>query len=1110
MTLLRTLLITIFFGVFCTSYVVFGQTELPVFSYHTMLKFVENKGQWGEQVKYKAEVPGGMLYVKNDGLVFLFYDQEKLGELQGHAHNHSDDEVIDPMIKSHVLHLNFKNANEELRITGEEPYSEKVSYFIGKDPSKWGCGAHAYKKLVFHNVYKGIDLHLYKHGISLKYEFIVHPGAKANQILLEYAGADELEVVDEQLMVKTSVNQFYEAKPYVYEQTGSGAKNIDASFRLEGNVLSFDLQQSYNKRSTLVIDPQLIFSSYSGSVADNWGNTACVDKDKNLYSGGTIFPSEAGVGGDASSNGFPSTPGAYENTFQGGHTDIGILKFDSAGTNLIYATYIGGNDGEIPTSTITNSNNELYILASTSSTDFPVSSGAYDTTYNGGTFISGGFGGELVGGYHFFNGSDIAVIRLSAGGDSLLSSTYIGGSGNDGILYRSQSVCNNYGDQLRGDINVDSLGNVYVVSTTQSSDFPTKNGVQMTFGGGVSDACTFKLGSNLDTLYWSTFLGGADSDAGFSIQRDSLNNVFVAGGTASDTFPTTVGSLNPSSLGGVDGFVSHISSDGASLIASTRVGTSAFDQVYFVQLDEFEDVYLLGQTKGIYGITAGTYSNPNSGQFLHKLNNTLDATMYSTTLGTGTLGQPDFSPTAFLVNDCGNVFISGWGGLVNDGYNGGFTNNLPITSNAYQTATDGSDFYLMALRKDADSLIYATFFGGIGAREHVDGGTSRFDKTGIVYQSVCAGCGGLGDTYPSATGFPISGSNVVSTTNNSQNCNNGVFKFDLANLQALIGKPPGCLPLTVTFQNNSIGGIDFLWKFGDGNDTTTATSVPVTHTYDTTGTYTVTLIAKDFTTCIGVDSTSIQLTVNGQPPNELYTDTTCINTPVQLTSGRYDTLSENTYSWSPTIFLNNPNIKDPISTPTTSIQYLVTITDSIGCEQIDTVEITVDEIIPEADWKLLGNCAGAPLVQFENKTTGFPPLTYLWDFGDGGTSTEPNPEHQYAVFDTFTVVITASNDDCSNSQSYQLITKPTSAPNVITPNEDGINDFFVIDNIEDTGDWKFEIYNRWGERVFLEEAYNNNWNGINSHEGKLKVGTYYYLITSPDGTLCKGWVEILR
>jgi hypothetical protein len=231
----------------------------------------------------------------------------------------------------------------------------------------------------------------------------------------------------------------------------------------------------------------------------------------------------------------------------------------------------------------------------------------------------------------------------------------------------------------------------------------------------------------------------------------------------------------------IDGVVVKLSPDGSKFLSATYLGTPQYDQVYFLELDSSNQVYVLGQTQGEYLVTQDVYSNENAGQFIHKMNNDLDSTYFSTTIGSGS-GSPDFSPTAFLVNECENIFVSGWGGILNHpvtGYIGGNTIGLPITDNAYQSQTDGDDFYLMVLLQDAEQLLYSTFFGEINGRgEHVDGGgTSRFDKKGIVYQSVCGGCGG-------SSGFPTFPQDVWSTTNNSNNCNNAAFKFDLASLAA--------------------------------------------------------------------------------------------------------------------------------------------------------------------------------------------------------------------------------------------------------------------------------------------------------------------------------------
>ena len=162
------------------------------------------------------------------------------------------------------------------------------------------------------------------------------------------------------------------------------------------------------------------------------------------------------------------------------------------------------------------------------------------------------------------------------------------------------------------------------------------------------------------------------------------------------------------------------------------------------------------------------YYTSNSNQFIAVFTNNLEKLLRSTVVGTGK-GTPDISPTAFLVDVCNNIYISGWGSSTGNGPLS--TLNMPITPNAFQNTTDGNDFYIMILNDNLDNLVYATYFGGSQSAEHVDGGTSRFSKEGVIYQSVWMG--GNND-------FPIEPDpGAVSSTNNSNNCNNGVFKFDL-------------------------------------------------------------------------------------------------------------------------------------------------------------------------------------------------------------------------------------------------------------------------------------------------------------------------------------------
>ena len=387
----------------------------------------------------------------------------------------------------------------------------------------------------------------------------------------------------------------------------------------------------------------------------------------------------------------------------------------------------------------------------------------------------------------------------------MIGSTYVGGSGNDGIN-NVLPLVHNYGDHFRGEIALDPLQHPVVATTTQSTDMPVSaNASQMIFGGGIQDAYIFRLDPTLSTLQ-ATYYGGSGNDSGYGVQFDSNGQVFVTGGTMSIDLPMSGTPFQSSNSGDADGYVLRLSAGLDQFLSSTYIGTSSFDQSYFVQLDVADAVYVVGQTHGTYPVSAGVYSNPGSSQFIHKLDHDLTTSLWSTVIGSG-MGFEDLSPSAFLVSDCGQIYFSGWGGVVNHFVQAptSTTNGLPVTPDAFQSTTDGSDFYLMVLAEDAASLNYATYFGGSTSVEHVDGGTSRFDKHGTVYQAVCAGCGGHND-FPSTPG-------AWSATNNSSNCNLGVFKFDLLQPTAHIevdGPEYACLPgATVSFINLSIGGTLF-------------------------------------------------------------------------------------------------------------------------------------------------------------------------------------------------------------------------------------------------------------------------------------------------------------
>lgn len=725
------------------------------------LEFVENRGQWDARARYVAELPAGRLFVEPGGLTYAFVDAALLNHHQAAApKTGSAAPAPTDQIRAHALRVRFAGAAAQVALAATEPTSEVRNYFYGNDPAKWAAAVPGFRQLRYAGLWPGIDARLYENrDQKLEYDFELAPGADPARIQLRYEGADGLALQpDGSLQVRTSLGALTELAPQAWQTDARGQRRVVAcQYVVRGNAVSFRLG-TYDHQRPLTIDPTIVFSTYTGSTADNWGFTATYDAQGNLYSGGIAF----GLG-------YPTTTGAFQTNF-GSLVDIALIKYNTATTGAaarVWATYIGGTGHEYPHSLVVNSQNELLLLGSTSSGNYPTTATAYDRTFNGGTSITP-IPSNTLG-----NGSDIVVTHLSANGGQLLGSTLLGGSGNDGLLNPAapDRLTLNYGDAFRGDILTDAAGNVYIASCTASPDFPVANGFNGTYKGGATDAVVCKLTPDLSKLVWSSLLGGNGSDGAYSLQLDDAGNIYVAGGTYSTDLPVPATALNARNQGRQDGFVARISNDGTQLLQATYLGTGSYDQAYILQLDAEGSVYVLGQSLGSYPVTPGHYSNANAHQFIHKLNPALTTTLFSTVIGSG---QPtlDFSPTAFLVDQCNRIYLTGWGGGPNAAYySNGFVTRLPLTGNALRSTTNGSDFYLMQLSADAMALSYATFFGEVNGANHVDGGTSRFDPRGIVYQAVCA-CG-------DGISFPIPpGAGTYSPTAGTYNCNNAAFKFN--------------------------------------------------------------------------------------------------------------------------------------------------------------------------------------------------------------------------------------------------------------------------------------------------------------------------------------------
>ncbi len=900
-------------------------------SHSTTYQFIQNNGQFHSNSLFRADIPSGQLYIEKNALTYHFYDANLRQEL--HDGTYTGD-LNNVHLNMHAYKATFKGANPNPQVSTENQFRNYYNFFLGNDKSKWAGNVPAFGKLHYSEMYPGIDFIMYSYEhLGLKYDLVAKAGSNPSVIEIEYEGVDSIFLRNGKLVVVTSLNETWEEKPVAFQMINGNQKKVNCKYVLQGQTLSFEFPNGYDSAYDLVIDPTLVFSSYTGATSNNFGYTATYDKYGFLYSGSSSF-----------NPGYPTTLGAYQSTWAGGTggtttgnptltgVDMAITKWDTTGSFLIFSTYLGGSSDELPHSLVVTDFNELYVMGTSGSINYPVTSNAFDTSFN--INPTGAIPVNLLGGLavYYLSGADLVISKFDSSGMNLDASTFLGGTHTDGLNDGANKF--NYADEIRGEIDLDQDGKVYIATCTRSSDNPVDSvGFQTTkpfTSTNNIDGIVFKMNHNLTGLEWTNYLGGSGADAAYSIAIDESNNIFVTGGTQSSTFPVTVGAYDLSYNGGNDGFVTHITGDGTSILHSSFYGTTAYDQSYFVELDNNGDVFLLGQTSGSTGslISNAAYNDPLGGQFIVKFNPSISSIIWATRFGSGD-GTPDISPTAFLVDLCNAVYISGWGSPILGGSLS--TTGLDTAGGPIQGTTDGNDFYVMVLSDDASSLVYATYFGG-SAFEHVDGGTSRFDRKGKIYQAVCAGCGGSND-FPTTSG-------AYSANNGTQTgCNLAVFKMDflLPIVVADFTMPTiGCAPFGLTYDNLSItqSATTFIWDFGDGN---TSTQFEPSHIYTSAGVYTVTLIVSDTATCNLDDTLSKTVTVLGNTNTVLPTAIMCDASGVQI--GIPQNNDPNlTYTWFPDTYLSDTSVTNPIATPPQTTTYLLIISNGI-CS--DTISQTV-------------------------------------------------------------------------------------------------------------------------------------------------------------------------
>ena len=1023
------------------------------------LDFVENKGQWDPSVQYKTSIPGGSIVLKKNGYRVLQYNVDDYNRITDRFHQKHEE--VTPVnisgslpqnqqaviqaneeagkIRAHAYEVQFLNANPNPEIVPEKVQAAFVNYFIGNDADKWAGNCKVYQAITYKNIYPNIDLRFYTSNERLKYDIIVHPGGNPEQVIFYFDGVDGLKINNAILQVKTSVGTIQELEPYTYQLKNAQRENIQTAYEVKGNFLRFKLQDKYDKTATLVIDPSVVFISYSGSKADNWGFTATYDGAGNFYAGGVVF-----------SDGFPVSNGAFQTSYisNGRNSmmmDMGIMKFDATGKNLLYSTYIGGTEDDQPHSLVVDKSGNLIIAGRSSSANYPTR-GAVPLYGTGGKF-------------------DIVLTKLNANGSALLGSVRIGGSGDDGVNIEpnypqnmgTTSTRRNYGDDARSEVIVDQNNNILLASVTQSTNFPVSaSAFQKTPGakradGRFQDGVVLKMDASLSSMYFCSFLGGNNDDAAFVLSLHPISgDIFVAGATASSDFPgDKSGAIASSNQGGVDGFVANIKSDGTAIQKSTYIGTSGSDVLFGIQFDKTGSPYITGTTTGIFPVKNSNFNTKNPLQstgkhFIAKLMNDLSGYVFFTNFGNPTANIPSLSLTAFLVDRCQNMYVSGWGGTaIGKNYTIGSLSGFIVSKDAYKKNSDGADFYFFILSKNADSLVYATFFGqDAGYPDHVDGGTSRFDPNGTIYQSICS-CGsnsGAG-IRQSIVGTPGS----WSPNRGNDNCNllsvklafysAGISSGIKSSINGRMNDTVGCVPMTVSFEDTIAKGKLYYWDFnGDNINDDTTNNPNSSFVFTQEGSYRVRLIAEDMNSCNERDTSIITVSARTDAVNPLdftysilgncadrnYSFSNLASPP----AGK--TFTATSFEWdfgdgSAIVKRNNSAITHQFPADGTYIVKLK-LTDPLYCNDGDYIEKTIrisSALTPsfKADTACLGTATNFIY-------TGTGGEQFVWNFGDGTAplTTTGDATHKFSAPGAYTVTLQVTdNNSCDLIKTKSVV-----------------------------------------------------------------------------------------
>ncbi len=878
--------------------------------------FQENKGQFSDTnyVLFQLISKGSNVYVTTSGISYCFTKMEKEAEKEEKEKMLSGKKGEEKAreIKWSKVDMNLAGASiSRNNLHVEAPTANKIfNYYLANCP-EGALGISNYQKIIFTNIYPGIDWVLNSTADGFKYDFIVHPNADPSIIKIKYDKNFSLKRGGEDsYSIKTPYGKLTEGELFCF-QNNTEKTVIASKYEIEKNNVSI-LVSEYDHTKDLIIDPPVLtWSTYFGGAEADGPLTIATDKSGNLFIAGYTYS----VVGPLLN---PMSGAYYQATNTGvyfGHQaiDIFIAKFDNAGV-LIWATYYGGTVNETANDMVIDPSGNVYITGNSYSADFPLQNMA-------GAYYKGALGGTIDAVILKFNNIGVRQWATFYGGNTAFEDGY--------------------------GIEIDPSGNIFIGGYTQSSDLPIVPFAgyynQPTITGGFGRDLFLTRFNSSGVLQWSTYYGGSGWEAVNDIKSDNCGNIYITGWTESPNFPIQnwPGAYNQpaiavsSPVNKYDGFIIRLSAAGA-WQWSTYFGGNETDIFGELSTDKHGNVFVTGTSSssnfpiqnlpGAYNQATNTGSSDG---IIVKFDKS-GVLNWSALIGGA---NSDFLGT-ITINELGELYLSGTSVSTN------FPTQQPGGA-YYDNTFGGGNYDIVALKFTSTGLLnWSTYFGGMGDEWN----------TGIAYASN-------GKIYLTGEFVDLSGVPTLSRgglsffqsapvgSPTSKHSGHLIYFDDPIILPVInFSLTPACFGNTTHFTYT--GTVDttevenWIWTFGDpasGTSNSSSLKDP-SHIFSAPGNYTVTQVAGYY--CL-YDTVKKFLTVNSLPvPNAGTNKTVCSGTIAQLSVA-----NASNYLWSPSASLSNSSISNPVATPNSNTKYYVIVTDVNGCTNKDSVQINISPLI---------------------------------------------------------------------------------------------------------------------------------------------------------------------